>query len=125
MIAQLRSAFTGATRNLIVLSGGMTAAARRDAAAALKASGDEERLILAAGRYLGEGFDDARLDSLFLAIPISWKGTLAQYVGHLHRDHHRKREVIAYDYVDEAVPMLARMPSKRQAGYLALGYVVR
>jgi len=124
-LEQLRSAFTGATRNLIVLSGGMKAAARRDAAAALKASGDEERLILATGRYLGEGFDDARLDTLFLAMPISWKGTLAQYVGRLHRDHHSKKEVIVYDYVDEAVPMLARMASKRQAGYRALGYVVR
>jgi len=124
-LEQLRSAFTGATRNLIVLSGGMKAAARRDATAALEASGDEERLILATGRYLGEGFDDARLDTLFLAMPISWKGTLAQYVGRLHRDHHSKREVIVYDYVDEAVPMLARMASKRQAGYRALGYVVR
>ena len=56
--------------------------------------------MLATGRYLGEGFDDASLDTLFLTMPISWKGTLAQYVGRLHREHHAKREVIVYDYVD-------------------------
>jgi superfamily II DNA or RNA helicase len=60
----------------------------------------EERLVLATGRYLGEGFDDASLDTLFLTMPISWCGTLAQYVVRLHREHHAKREIIVYDYVD-------------------------
>jgi len=58
---------------------------------------NEERLIVATGRYLGEGFDDARPDTLFLAMPISWKGTLAQYAGRLHRLHHGKTEVVVYD----------------------------
>ena len=69
-----------------------------------------------------KGFDDSRLDTLFLVMPISWRGTLAQYVGRLHRDHDGKRDVIVYDYVDAAVPMLARMAAKRAKGYKALGY---
>jgi hypothetical protein len=75
-------------------------------------------------RYLGEGFDDPRLDTLFLTMPISWKGTLAQYVGRLHRTHHDKSNVVVYDYVDPLVPILARMATRRQAGYRALGYVI-
>jgi superfamily II DNA or RNA helicase len=66
-----------------------------------------------------------KVDTLFLTMPISWKGTLTQYVGRLHRDHHSKKEVIVYDYVDVAIPVLVRMAAKRQAGYRALGYVVK
>ncbi len=112
------------TRNLVVLYGGMNATERRTADAGMKRPDTEERLVLATGRYLGEGFDDASLDTLFLTMPISWKGTLAQYVGRLHREHHAKREVIVYDYVDSGVPMLARMALKRQSGYRSLGYEV-
>jgi hypothetical protein len=83
-----------------------------------------ERLVRSTGRYLGEGFDDPRLDTLFLTMPISWKGTLAQYVGRLHRTHHDKTDVVVYDYIDAAVPVLARMAARRQAGYRALGYVI-
>jgi superfamily II DNA or RNA helicase len=82
----------------------------------------DERLILATGRYIGEGFDDPRLDTLFLVMPISWRGTLAQYVGRLHREHDGKGEVIVYDYADIEVPVLAKMATKRQAGYRSLGY---
>jgi superfamily II DNA or RNA helicase len=83
---------------------------------------DEERLVLATGRYIGEGFDDARLDTLFLAMPISWKGTLVQYSGRLHRLHPGKSEVRIYDYVDAAVPVLRRMFEKRLRTYRAIGY---
>jgi hypothetical protein len=83
-----------------------------------------ERLLIATGRYIGEGFDDARLDTLFLTMPIAWKGTLAQYVGRLHRLFPAKREVIVYDYVDEAVPVLKRMSEKRLRGYKSLGYSI-
>jgi superfamily II DNA or RNA helicase len=86
--------------------------------------GDEPRVILATGSYLGEGFDDSRLDTLLLAMPISWKGTLQQYVGRLHRLHDNKSEVHVYGYADVMVPMLARMYKKRLAGYSALGYTV-
>lgn len=120
----LRSRFERFARNLVVLRGGLTAAELREARTTLRSSNDEERLVLATGRYLGEGFDDSRLDTLFLVMPISWKGTLAQYVGRLHREHDGKREVIVYDYVDAAVPVLARMAAKREKGYKALGYAL-
>ena len=79
-------------------------------------------MLVATGRYLGEGFDDARLDTLFLTMPISWRGTLAQYAGRLHRLHASKRDVVIYDYVDENEPMLAKMATKRELGYRSLGY---
>jgi superfamily II DNA or RNA helicase len=84
----------------------------------------EERVIVATGRYLGEGFDDARLDTPFLTMPISWRGTLAQYAGRLHRLHATKREVVIYDCVDAAEPLLTKMAARREAGYRSLGYVV-
>ena len=83
---------------------------------------DQERLILATGRYIGEGFDDSRLDTLFLTMPISWRGTLAQYVGRLHRQRDGKSDVLVVDYVDANVPVLSRMAVKRRAGYRTLGY---
>ncbi len=98
---------------------------RRETAAALAAVPENEsRVILATGSYIGEGFDDARLDTLFLAMPISWKGTLQQYVGRLHRLHDNKRFVQVYDYVDNYVLMLARMYERRLKGYAAIGYVI-
>ena len=83
---------------------------------------DEERLVLATGRYIGEGFDDPRLDTLLLALPVSWKGTLVQYTGRLHRLHPGKTEVRIYDYVDREVTMLLRMFERRLRGYRAIGY---
>ncbi len=87
-------------------------------------SDDEERIILATDRYLGEGFDDSRLDTLFLALPVSWRGTLTQYAGRLHRTHYAKNEVVIYDYADLEVPMLARMYERRSRGYRAIGYEI-
>jgi superfamily II DNA or RNA helicase len=111
------------TRHLVVLRGGRTAKERREVVSQLAdISDDEERLVLATGRYIGEGFDDARLDTLFLALPVSWKGTLMQYAGRLHRLHPRKSEVRIFDYVDSEVPMLRRMFEKRLRGYRAIGY---
>ena len=115
----------GFTRHLVVLQGGVTAKARREAMAQLAAiPNDEERLILATGRYIGEGFDDARLDTLFLAMPVSWKGTLVQYTGRLHRLSPGKSEVRIYDYADREVPLLARMFERRLRGYRAIGYAL-
>ena len=85
---------------------------------------NEERVLLATGRYIGEGFDDARLDTLFLTLPVSWRGIIAQYAGRLHRLHDRKREVRIYDYADLNVPMLARMFDRRCRGYEAVGYTI-
>jgi superfamily II DNA or RNA helicase len=112
-------------RHVIVLRGGQSEKQRRDIAARLAAIPEaEERVIVATGRYLGEGFDDSRLDTLFLTMPIAWKGTLAQYAGRLHRLNDAKREVIIYDYVDMRVPVLARMAAKRRIGYQAIGYEI-
>jgi superfamily II DNA or RNA helicase len=106
-----------------VLQGGMGAKAHRAVRAQLAAiPANEERLVLATGRYIGEGFDDARLDTLFLAMPVAWKGTLVQHTGRLHRLHPGKSEVRIFDYVDRAVPMLLRMFEKRLRGYRAIGY---
>ena len=109
-------------RNVLLLRGGMGAKQRREILQRLKdIPNGEERVLVATGRYIGEGFDDARLDTLFLAMPVSWRGTLAQYVGRLHRLHPEKREVLVYDYLDDAVPMLNRMGNKRIKGYGSLG----
>jgi len=113
-----------AVKHVIALKGGMGARQRKSIIEELTGiPEDEERVIVATGRYLGEGFDDARLDTLFLTMPISWKGTLAQYAGRLHRLHSSKKEVQIYDYADLDVLMLARMHHKRLNGYRAIGYV--
>ena len=115
----------GAARHVFVLKGGMGKKQRRSITAALASVPENEsRVILATGSYIGEGFDDARLDTLFLAMPISWKGTLQQYVGRLHRLHDNKRFVQVYDYVDNNVLMLARMFERRLKGYGAIGYEI-
>ncbi len=85
---------------------------------------NEPRVILATGSYIGEGFDDTRLNTLFLAMPISGKGTLQQYVGRLHWLHDNKRVVQVYDYVDDWVPMLERMYQRRLKGYGSIGYTI-
>jgi superfamily II DNA or RNA helicase len=111
-------------RNLIVMKGGMGKKQRQRLVERIASIPDEEeRVILATGRYLGEGFDDARLDTLFLSLPVSWRGTLIQYAGRLHRLHDMKREVMIYDYADLEVPMLVKMFERRCRGYRAIGYV--
>jgi superfamily II DNA or RNA helicase/very-short-patch-repair endonuclease len=113
-------------RHLVVLRGGMRKKELDTISARLSAIPVEEaRVILATGRYAGEGFDDERLDTLFLTLPISWHGTVAQYVGRLHRLYDGKREVRVYDYADLNVPMLARMFDRRCHGYEAIGYTMQ
>ncbi len=112
-------------QHLIVLRGGMGKKQLNAIAARLAAiPQNEARVLLATGRYIGEGFDDSRLDTLFLTLPVSWHGTIAQYVGRLHRLHAGKREVRVYDYADLNVPMLARMFDRRCRGYEAVGYSI-
>ena len=111
---------------LIVLRGGMSRKELETAMTRLAAiPSGEQRVLLATGRYVGEGFDDARLDTLFLTLPISWQGTIAQYVGRLHRLYDGKREVRVYDYADLNVPMLSRMFDRRCNGYEAAGYSIQ
>ena len=123
---QLKNKFKGFAKNIIILFGKMSKKERQQEFNRLASIPDcEERLIIATGKYIGEGFDDARLDTLFLAMPISWKGTLQQYVGRLHRIHTNKQEVRVYDYVDHKVPILKVMSDKRLQGYKAMGYVIK
>ncbi|MCA9066580.1 MAG: DEAD/DEAH box helicase family protein, partial [Planctomycetaceae bacterium] len=112
-------------QHLIRLQGGQGIRQRREAQQQLDAiPADEERVLLATGKYLGEGFDDARLDTLFLTLPVSWRGIIAQYVGRLHRLHESKVEVQVFDYADLNVPLLSRMFDRRCAGYEAVGYQI-
>ena len=112
-------------RHLVVLRAGKSKKHRQALSDRLAAiPRDEARVILATGKYVGEGFDDPRLDSLFLTLPVSWRGTIAQYAGRLHRLYDSKREVRIYDYADLNVPMLARMFDRRCRGYEAVGYTV-
>ena len=83
---------------------------------------DAPRVLLATGKLIGEGFDHPPLDTLILAMPISWKGTLQQYAGRLHREHATKTNVLIIDFVDKDHPALLRMWDKRQHGYRAMGY---
>jgi superfamily II DNA or RNA helicase/very-short-patch-repair endonuclease len=119
----LAAVLAPAINHFVVLRGGMGGKELRAVMDRLAAvPNEEERVLLATGRYIGEGFDDARLDTLFLTLPVSWRGTIAQYVGRLHRVHDRKREVRVYDYADLDVPVLARMFDRRCRGYEAAGY---
>lgn len=113
-------------KRLIIFKGGMGKKERNKQKELMKTdSPDESRLIIATGKYIGEGFDDPELDTLFITMPISWKGTLQQYVGRLHRNLANKKEVIVYDYADINIPVLKRMYEKRLAGYKALGYMIK
>ena len=111
--------------HLILLQGGQSRKELQNANVRLaELPATSARVILATGKYIGEGFDDSRLDTLFLALPVSWRGTIAQYVGRLHRLHESKREVRVYDYADLNVSMLSRMFDKRCRGYESLGYTI-
>ncbi len=106
--------------NCVLLTGGMSAQQRKDVNEKLP----EAQVLVATGKYIGEGFDLPRLDTLFITLPISWKGTLAQYAGRIHRSFDDKDEVRIFDYVEVNIPMLNRMYKKREKGYLALGYEI-
>lgn len=124
-LEKLKALLEEKIENIIVMRGGMGVKQRREAMSALENLPDSaEKVVLATGKYLGEGFDDDRLDTLFLTLPISWRGTLVQYAGRLHRTHYSKKEVMIHDYVDVEVPMLAKMYQRRLTGYRAIGYEV-
>jgi superfamily II DNA or RNA helicase/very-short-patch-repair endonuclease len=121
----LATHLSAAIPHIITLRGGLGRKQIRAAMASLAQVPDNQpRVLLATGRYIGEGFDEPRLDTLFITLPVSWRGTIAQYVGRLHRLHADKHEVQVYDYADLDVPMLARMFDRRCAGYEAVGYTL-
>ncbi len=102
----------------VILRGGMRAKERKAANEQLP----NAQVIVATGKYVGEGFDLPRLDTLFLAMPIAWRGSLAQYAGRIHRESDGKDIVTIFDYVDASLPMLKRMFNKREKGYKAMNY---
>lgn len=112
--------------NVITLTGGMSAKERKAALERLSSIPAESNIVIVAtGKFVGEGFDEPRLDTLFLAMPVAWKGTVQQYAGRLHRLYQNKSEVQIYDYVDVHVGVLERMYQKRLKGYASIGYSAR
>ncbi len=122
----LRELLAGRCKNVIMLTGAASAKGKREAIRGLNAiPTDEPLIVIATGKYAGEGFDYPRLDTLFLALPIAWKGKVAQYAGRLHRVFPGKKEVLIYDYADIHIPVLERMYQKRLKSYAAIGYQVK
>ena len=122
---RLERALVERVRHLVVLRAGIGKKQQQAVADRLTAIPREEaRVILATGKYIGEGFDDPRLDTLLLTLPVSWRGTIAQYAGRLHRLYDGKRDVRIHDFADLNVPMLARMFDRRCRGYEAVGYKI-
>lgn len=121
----LQDALAPYVEHLIVLRGGMGKKRLNEILQQLASIPDHaQRLLLATGTFWGEGFDDARLDTLFLALPVSWRGTIAQYAGRLHRDHQSKKEVRIYDYADLNDTMLVKMFDRLCRGYEDVGYTL-
>lgn len=122
-VESLASELSKRISDVIILMGGMGIKETRETRGRISEIPEDRPLTLVAtGRYIGEGFDEPRLDTLFLAMPVSWKGTLQQYAGRLHRLFETKKEVLVYDYVDVRVRMLEKMYNKRLAGYSSIGY---
>lgn len=125
-VLKLNDLLSGYCRNILTLFGTSSQKDRREALEKLeKIRENEPLIIIATGKYVGEGFDYPRLDTLFLALPISWKGKVAQYAGRLHRNYPGKNEVQIYDYVDIHVPVLEKMYQKRLKGYSSIGYKLK
>lgn len=125
-VLKLKDMLLGYCQNIITLFGTSSQKERRETLEKLQAIPDSESLIIiATGKYVGEGFDYPRLDTLFLALPIAWKGKVAQYAGRLHRNYPGKSEVQIYDYVDVHIPVLERMYQKRLKGYSSIGYKIK
>ena len=112
--------------HVVSLTGSLGARQARESLQRIREMPQTQNLVIVAtGPFIGEGFDEPRLDTLFLAMPISWKGTLQQYAGRLHRLVDQKKEVQIYDYVDVHSPMLEKMYQKRLRGYASMGYKIK
>lgn len=121
----LEKMFSGFVKNIVILNGNLSDKEKRKQLERLNDLVDKEALIIATGKYIGEGFDNDRLDCLFLVYPFSYKGILQQYVGRLHRLHPDKTEVKVYDYIDHHVSLLKNMYQNRSKGYRDLGYRIK
>lgn len=115
----------GKVPNIFLLQGGNSNKVRERITNELKTVPREEGVVLVAiGKYIGEGFNYPRLDTMMLAAPISWQGNVEQYAGRLHRDYEGKKDVIIYDYVDSHIKVLERMYHKRMRTYKKIGYEI-
>ena len=113
-VKTLANALTPHCKNVVTLIGSESAKEKRQKMEYLQNVPPSEPLVIVAtGKYVGEGFDYPRLDVLFLALPVSWKGIIAQYAGRLHREYPGKKEVRIYDYIDIRVPMCDVMYKRR------------
>jgi len=122
----LKDSLSPHIKHLAILHGGLKTQKRKEILEDFKNdSNGHSKALLATGSYIGEGFDDPRLDTLFLTMPISFKGRIIQYAGRLHREHHGKNDVQIYDYVDNLVPVLANMYQKRLKTYKTMGYSIK
>ena len=122
----LQKQLVDCAKNVILITGRGTQKQKKELLEKLNSiSTDETLIILATGKYAGEGFDFPRIDTLMLAMPFSWKGTLAQYCGRLHRNFEGKEDVRIYDYVDFRIPVFDRMYQNRLKGYKQLGYTIK
>ena len=125
-IEQLVKLMSDKDFQIIILSGKLKTSERKESLKKIKDLDTNDRfVIIATGKLIGEGFDEARLDTLFMAMPIAWKGTIAQYAGRLHRNFEGKDEVLIYDYVDVHIPVLERMYHKRLTAYRSIGYSIK
>lgn len=125
-VETLASALAPHCEHVVTLIGSESAKGKRQKMKYLQNIPSSEQLVIVAtGKYVGEGFDYPRLDTLFLALPISWKGIIAQYAGRLHREYPGKREVRIYDYIDIRVPMCDVMYKRRLRGYASVGYQIK
>lgn len=113
----------GVADHVFLLQGGKSLkerAAIREQMAAVRA--DESLVLVAIGQYVGEGFNYPRLDTMLLAMPISFEGNVEQHAGRLNRDYEGKKDAIIFDYIDQHVPTLKRMYYKRLRAYKKIGY---
>lgn len=125
-LEQLKELLSACAKNVFIITGRGTQKQKRDTLEKLHAIPKTDALIiLATGKYAGEGFDYPRIDTLMLAMPFSWKGTLSQYCGRLHRNFTGKEEVVIYDYVDFRIPVFDKMYQNRLKGYKQLGYAIK
>ncbi len=121
----LRKLLDGKVQHLFVLQGGRSTKEREMIRAALREVPEHESLVvIAIGKYIGEGFNLPRLDAMLLAAPIAWEGNVEQYAGRLHRDYDGKQETVIYDYVDVHVQVLEKMYHKRLRAYKKIGYEI-
>ena len=125
-VETLANVLTPHCKNVVTLVGSESAKKKRQKMEYLQNIPPSEPLVIVAtGKYVGEGFDYPRLDTLFLALPVSWKGIIAQYAGRLHREYPGKKEVWIYDYIDIRVPMCNVMYKRRLKGYSSVGYQIK